>query len=123
MMADLSGRPRSFESSSNAFFAVAERARRTSDKRLVVAEASGFAVAIAVFAFEPESWSLALPAVSVGALGMWGITDHMLDARPGRLVAPLRWTLSIFRFAIATIAIVAAIAAGYSLVGKLMGVM
>jgi len=121
MMADMAGPPRSFAASTNAFIAIAEKARRTSDRALVVAEGLGFAGAIAVVAFAPKTIELALLATALGAFGLWGVTDHMLEARR-RLIAPLRWILSGFRFMIAAAGIAAAIGAGYALIGRLMGV-
>jgi hypothetical protein len=121
MMADLARRPRSVATSSNAFVAVADKARQMSDWTLVSAEVAGFALAIAILAWAPRTLELALTSVAIGALGLWGVTDHMLESRP-RLVAPARWTLGGFRFLIAAGGIAAAMAAGYAFVGRLMGV-
>ncbi|HZK78417.1 MAG TPA: hypothetical protein VFC35_05865 [Gemmatimonadaceae bacterium] len=121
MMADLAGRPRSFANSSNAFVAVADRARRTSDRVLVTVEIAGFGCAIAVIAWAPHTVELTLLTSAIGALGLWGVTDHMLESHR-RLVAPLRWMLEGFRFLIAAGGIASAIASGYALVGRLMGV-
>lgn len=120
-MADMAGRPRSFANSSNAFVAVADKAREMSDRNLVSAEVTGFASAVAILAWAPATLELALTAAAIGALGLWGVTDHMLESRP-RLVAPARWTLEGFRFLIAAGGISAAMAAGYAFVGRLMGV-
>jgi hypothetical protein len=108
-------------SSDNAFVAVANRARRASDRSLAAAELAGFAAAVAVLALAPRSLDFALPAVAVGALGLWGITDHMIDARRN-LLPPLRWALLGFRLFVATAGVGAAVLSGYALIGRLMGV-
>ncbi len=121
MTADLSGRPPIFPGSSNAFVALAGKARRTSDTKLVVSEAIGFFAAVAVVALAPRRWELALPAVSIGAFGLWGITDHMIGANRERLTTVVRLPLLAFRFAVAAVGIAAAIAFGFALLGFLMG--
>lgn len=121
MNPDFAGRRPRFASSNNAFVAVAEKARRMSDRKLVAAEAVGFGGALAVIAWTPRTLELALVAAALGALGMWGVTDHMVEARR-RTIAPLRLALSGLRFTIAALGMAAAIAAGYALIGRLMGV-
>lgn len=120
MIADFAGRPRSFAASTNAFVAVGERARLASDKTLVALEAMGFACVLAVLAWAPHTLVLALPAGAIGALGLWGVTDHMRQARR-RMFKPLRMLLSGFQSLIAAGGIAAAIATGYAIVGRLMG--
>ena len=122
MIADFSGRPPIFGGSSNAFFALAGRARRTSNAALVTAEIIGFAGAVAVPAFAPHRWELALPAVSVGAFGLWGITDHVISQVNRRTHRTFRSLLSAFRYAIAAAGIAAAIGFGYIVIGLMMGV-
>ncbi|HUQ46910.1 MAG TPA: hypothetical protein VM053_01555 [Gemmatimonadaceae bacterium] len=121
MIADLIGRQRPVSSSNNAFVAIGLWARRMSDRKLVGAEVAGFGGAVAVVALTPGSIEIALLATALGSLGLWGVTDHMFEARD-RLAAPLRWMLKSFRFAIAAAGISAVILAGYALIGRLMGV-
>lgn len=121
MIADFAGRPPGFASSDNAFIAVADKARRMSDANLVAAEVVGFGGALAVLAWTPRTLELAFLATALGALGVWGVTDHMLESRR-RAIAPLRWVLSGFRFTIAAMGVAAAIASVYALIGRLMGV-
>lgn len=120
-MADLAGRPRSFAGSSNAFVAVADKARQMSDRALVSAEAGGFALAIAMLVWAPHTLELALITAAFGALGLWGVTDHMLESHR-RLYMPIRLLLKGFRSLIAALGTASAIAAGYAFVGRLMGV-
>jgi len=110
----------SFARNDNAFLAAAQKARCSSDRALVAAELTGFTLAIGIVFWSPHAWIVALPAVALGALGLWGITDHMIDARR-RLIAPLRWILSAFRFLIATAGVLAILATGYAIVGVMMG--
>ena len=108
-------------SSDNALIALAGRARRASDRSLAAAELSGFAAAVAVLALAPGSPDFALPLIAIGALGLWGITDHMIDARR-KLISPLRWGLLAFRLLVAIAGVAAAVLSGYAIIGRLMGV-
>jgi hypothetical protein len=110
----------SFARNDNAFLAAAQRARRSSDRALVAAELTGFTAALGILFWSPTAWIVALPAIALGAFGLWGITDHMIEARR-RIIAPLRWILSGFRFLIAAAGVVAVLATGYAIVGILMG--
>jgi hypothetical protein len=110
----------SFARDDNAFLAAAQRARRSSDRALVAAELLGFTAALGILFVAPRAWIVALPAVALGALGLWGVTDHMIDARR-KLIAPLRWILSAFRFLIATTGVAAILATAYAIAGILMG--
>lgn len=107
--------------SSNGFVAIANKAREMPDRVLVATETIGFGGALVVVAWTPRTLELAFIATALGALGLWGVTDHMFESRR-RAVAPLRWILSGFRFSIAAVGVTAAIAAGYALMGRLMGV-
>lgn len=120
MIADFAGRPPGLAGSANAFIAVGQRARRTSDRMLVVIEAIGFTCVLAVFAWAPHTLDLALPAGAIGALGLWGVTEHMRVAHR-RMFKPLRLILRGFQSMIAAAGIAAAIATGYALMGRLMG--
>jgi hypothetical protein len=121
MMADFAGRPRGFASSDNAFVAIAQKARTMSDQKLVGAEIIGFGGALTVFAWTPRTLELVFLATALGALGVWGVADHMVESRR-RASTPIRWALSAFRFMIAAVGVTAAIASGYALIGRLMGV-
>ena len=121
MIADFSGRPSGFRESSNAFFAIAGKARRSSNAVLAAAELAGFATAVAVLWIAPHEWGFALPAVALGAAGLWGITDHFLAAQSRIARVKIRFMLRAFRFAVAAIGITAFIAAGYFMVGRLIG--
>ncbi len=120
MTTDLASRLGSDARSANAFVAVSARARLASDKTLVAIETAGFACVIAVLAWAPRTLDLALPAAAIGALGLWGVIDHMRQSRR-RTFRPLRKLLSGFQTLIAAAGIAAAIATGYAIIGRLMG--
>ena len=121
MIAEPYAGSRPVAASSNGFIAIADKARELPDRVLVAAEAIGFGAALAVVAWTPRTLELLFLAIALGALGLWGVTDHMFESRR-RTVAPLRWVLARFRFLIAAVGVTAAIAAGYALIGRLMGV-
>lgn len=121
MIADFAGRPPAFASSNNAFVAIGRCARRMTDRDLVLAEAIGFGVALATFAWTPRTLEVAFLAVALGSLGFWGVTDHMVEARRRRVDA-IRSILKVLRFGIASVGIAAAVLSGYALIGRVMGV-
>lgn len=113
---------RSLESDSgNAFIALAHRARITRAPTLVACEILGFAGALAIFALVPAHLSFVYPFVAVGAFGLWGTVDHLLDSPP-RLKSWRRSLLRQFQFFIAIAGIASAIATGFAAAGWLMGV-
>lgn len=120
MMVEFTGRQHSSAYSSNAFVAVAGKAREMSDAALVATEFAGFATAGALLAWGPRTVEIILLAVGAGALGLWGVVDH--QAARTKAASPVRLMLSGFRLVIAAVGIAAAIGAGYALVGRLMGV-
>lgn len=120
MIADFAGRPPGFAASTNAFIAIGQRARKTSDSTLVAVEAAGFACVLAVFAWAPHTLDLALPAGATGAFGLWGVTEHMRVSHR-RMFKPVRFLLRTFQSLVAAGGIAAAIATGYALIGRLMG--
>jgi hypothetical protein len=121
MIADFAGRPRGFGTPNNAFVALAQKARDMSDRRLVAAEIIGFGGALGIFAWTPRTLELIFLAIALGFLGAWGVADHMVESRR-RASSFIRGPLSAFRFMIAAAGVIAAIASGYALIGRLMGV-
>jgi hypothetical protein len=92
-----------------------------SDRRLVAAEIIGFGGALGIFAWTPRTLELIFLAIALGSLGAWGVADHMVESRR-RASSFIRGPLSAFRFMIASAGVIAAIASGYALIGRLMGV-
>lgn len=69
----------------NVFALMARLARRASDGQLVVAAAIGIAAAAIVGLVAPGWWFVALPLLSVGSFGVWGIADRTATERSARL--------------------------------------
>ena len=104
----------------NAFFAIANSARQMPDWVLVLLETSGFVTALAIYAWTPRSLE-ALPLfIGVGALGLFGIVDHVLQAPP-RLRSWRRSTLRGFHFLTAVVAVLCALATVFVLTGWMIG--
>jgi hypothetical protein len=70
----------------DSLFAVtAQLARRASDGQLVLAAAVGIAAAAVVGLVIPGWWFVALPLLTVGAFGVWGIAERTSAERRARL--------------------------------------
>ena len=67
------------------FALVAKLARRASDGQLVIAAAIGIVAAALVGLVRPDWWFVALPLLSVGCFGVWGIAERTLAERSARL--------------------------------------
>lgn len=106
--------------SGNAFLAIAERARTIRAPVLVTCELLGFAAALTVYALAPSRSSFAYPFLSIGAFGLWGTIDHLLESPP-RLKSWRRSLLRKFQLVIGLAAISCACATGFVAAGWLMG--
>ena len=106
--------------SGNAFIALARRAKLAPGPFLIACETVGFGAALAVYALIPARSSLALPFLGIGAFGLWGIIDHVLESPP-RLKSRRRSLLRGFQLAIAMAGIACAAATGFLVAGWLMG--
>ncbi len=67
------------------FAVVAQIARRASDGQLVLAAAAGIAAAAIVGLVRPDWWFVALPLLSLGSFGVWGIAERTAAERMARL--------------------------------------
>jgi hypothetical protein len=67
------------------FALVAQVARRATDGQLVIAATSGIATAAIVGLVRPDLWLLALPLLSVGSFGIWGIAERTSTERLARM--------------------------------------
>jgi hypothetical protein len=67
------------------FALVAQLARRASDGQLVIAAAIGIVTAALVGLVRPDWWFIALPLLSVGCFGIWGIAERTVAERTARL--------------------------------------
>jgi hypothetical protein len=73
------------EDGESVFALSARLARRASDGQLVVAAAIGIVAAALVCLVRPDLWYLALPLLSVGSFGVWGIAERTSVERGARL--------------------------------------
>lgn len=73
------------EDGESIFALIAQLARRASDGQLVIAAAIGILAAAIVGLAAPQWWFIALPLLSVGSFGIWGITERTLAERTARL--------------------------------------
>ena len=105
----------------NALNALKARARATPGGRLFGLEATGLAIALAVWIWLPQRWPLALPFLAISAFGLWGATDRALIAGRRRLPRPVRYLLRALRWIVAAAGIIAAVSALYLFVGLLLG--
>ena len=80
-----SGPPARADDGENIFALVAQLARRASDGQLVIAAAIGIVAAALVGLVRPDWWFVALPLLSVGCFGVWGIAERMVAERTARL--------------------------------------
>jgi hypothetical protein len=90
-------------SQSNLTQVMADHARRVSDVRLACDLGAGVAGITLVLLLRAEWWPLALPFVSLGAIGAWGMAER---SRPGtvrarRLLAGARVAAAVLGFAAA----------------------
>jgi hypothetical protein len=100
----------------NVFQALAAWARRADPRLLAAWAVVGWLDAAGLAVFLPRLWLLALPLVSVSALGVWGLATQRLRAlETAGAATPLkRQVLLAVRTAAVTIGTVAAIAAFYA---------
>ena len=72
------------EDGESVFALAAHVARRASDGQLVVAAAIGIIAAALVVLVRPSLWFLALPLLSIGSVGAWGIAERTATERAAR---------------------------------------
>jgi len=97
------------EDGESVFALSARLARRASDGQLVVAAAIGILAAALVFLVRPTLWYLALPLLSVGSFGVWGIAERTAAERGARLGPDFagRYALASVRLTAAVVGTVA----------------
>jgi hypothetical protein len=103
------------------FAMLAVRARRASDAVLAALAGIGGVAAIALVAARPAWWAFALPLVSAGSFGLWGILERATaergaerSARYDRLVGAAQWIAVV-------IGALCAIVTAFAVLGILMG--
>jgi hypothetical protein len=101
------------------FALVAHLARRASDGQLVLAAATGIAAAAIVGLVRPGWWFVALPLLSIGSFGIWGIAERTSAERLARIgpefggrraLASVRVTAAVIGTLSGTLALLAIVA-------------
>ena len=106
--------------SGNVFVALARRAKLAPGPVLLACETTGFLAALTVYALSPSHAAIALPFLGIGAFGLWGIIDHVLESPP-RLKSWRRSLLRGFQLSVAVAGVACAAATGFVIAGWLMG--
>ena len=103
------------------FAMLAARARRASDGLLAALAGFGGVATVALIAMRPAWWAFALPVVSAGAFGVWGILERetaergaLRSARYDRAMDAAQWVA----VAIGTVCAIVTVFAG---LGILLG--
>jgi hypothetical protein len=103
------------------FAMLAVRARRASDGMLAALTGVGGVAAIALLAVRPSWWGFALPLVSAGAFGLWGILERATAERGAERSARYDRVVSLAQWMIVAIGALCAIVTAFAVLGVLMG--
>jgi hypothetical protein len=93
-------------------------AKRTPDATLLGVEISGFVAAIVMLALIPGQITFALPFVTVGAFGLWGIAEHRRSSETARSI---RSALSMFQFVVVAAGASAILLLIFAIAGRAIG--
>jgi hypothetical protein len=98
------------------FAMLAGKARRSSDAVLALLAGAGGIAAVALVATRPAWWAFALPLVSAGAFGIWGILERATAERAtprsagyDRVVGATQWIAAAIGAVFAIVAVFAAL--------------
>jgi hypothetical protein len=103
------------------FAMLAVRARRASDGALAALGGIGGVAAIALAAVRPAWLAFALPLVSAGAFGLWGILERATAERGASRSARYDRVVSVVQWMAVAIGTVCAIVTAFAVLGVLMG--
>jgi len=103
------------------FAMLAVRARRASDGTLAALAGVGGVAAIALAAVRPSWSAFALPLVSAGAFGLWGILERATAERGAQRSASYDRAMSVAQWVLVAIGAVCAIVTAFAVLGVLMG--
>ena len=103
------------------FAMLAVRARRASDGALAALAGIGGVAAIALAAVRPSWWTFALPLVSAGAFGLWGILERATAERGAERSASYDRAVGVAQRMLVAIGAVCAIVTAFAVLGVLMG--
>ena len=103
------------------FAMLAVRARSASDGALAALAGVGGVTAIALAARRPSWWAFALPLISAGAFGLWGILERATAERGAPRSMLYDRAVSAAQWMIAAIGTVCAIVTAFAVLGVLLG--
>jgi hypothetical protein len=103
------------------FAMLAVRARRAPDGVLAALAGIGGVAIIALVAIRPSWWAFALPLVSAGAFGLWGILERATAEKGAPRSAYYDRAMSLAQWTAAAIGTVCAIVTVFALLGFFMG--
>ena len=81
----------------------------------------GGVAAIALAAVRPSWWAFALPLVSAGAFGLWGILERATAERGAERSASYDRAVSVAQWMLVAIGSISAIVTAFAVLGVLMG--
>ena len=103
------------------FAMLAGKARRSSDGVLALLAGVGGIAAVALVATRPAWWAFALPLVSAGAFGIWGILERATAERATPRGAGYDRTVGAAQWIVAVIGTVCAIVTVFAVLGFFLG--
>ena len=103
------------------FALLAVTARRAPDGLLASFAAIGSVAAIALVAMRPAWWAFALPLVSAGAFGLWGILERATAERGAPRSARYDRAMNAAQWLAATIGTACAIVTVFAVLGFFLG--
>jgi hypothetical protein len=103
------------------FAMLAVRARRTSDGVLAALAGIGGVAAVALAAIRPAWWAFALPLVSAGAFGLWGILERETAERGAPRSARYDRAMGAAQWVAVAIGTMCAIVTVFAVLGILLG--
>jgi len=114
--------PKGAETEPLSLFAMlAGKARRASDGVLASLAGIGGLVALSLTAMRPSWWAFALPLVSAGAFGVWGILERATAERETPRSAGYDRAVEAAQWIAATIGTMCAIVAVFAVLGLFLG--
>ena len=103
------------------FAMLAVKARAASDTLLAALAGIGGVAAIALLAMRPAWWAFAMPLVSAGAFGLWGILERATAERGTPRSSRYDRAMTAAQWLVVAIGTVAAIVTALAIVLLLMG--
>jgi hypothetical protein len=103
------------------FAMLAAKARRSSDAVLASLAGVGGLSALALIAIRPAWWAFALPLVSAGAFGVWGILERVTAERETPRSAGYDGAIGVAQWIAVAIGTLSAIVTVFAVLGLFLG--